>query len=29
MVKILTFGFSACANMKAEDAAKYKLREDK
>lgn len=29
IVKILTFVFSACANMKADDAAKHKLQDDK
>lgn len=29
MVKILTFAFSACVNMKVDDAAKHKLQEDK
>lgn len=29
IVKILTFVFSACVNMKADDAAKHKLQDDK
>lgn len=29
IVKILTFGFSACASIKADDAAKHKLQADK
>lgn len=27
IVKILTFAFSACINMKADDAAKHKLQD--
>lgn len=29
IVKVLTFGFSACVNMKADDTAKHKLQEGK